>query len=740
MSLRRAGRPARRPLRPLRPRRAGSSAAALGAAALLVPAALAAGTGAARVGGDATTIGQLLLTSVGGSEIDEPLSSFTLGAAAGSAHPVTASALTPVSSVSAGELLARTLSGTRYASVVATLPHLDGGVSYRFERASISAYLLAAAGGTASVSISLSAAAVVQLTPSTATTTSSLPPPPAAKQTCVADPQKASAGQPAPSFPRAAWEVPTAGTIRQSSPTLATIGAGKTIAVFADEDGYLYVVDAATCQLLPGWPRRLAVPPGQLLPHLAPAEHHAVVESTPAVAWLNGPSAPPDIVVGAGSTWQNTGVGEVEAFDLEGHELWDFPVHGSPKNANGVFSSPAIGPVVPGTGTDVVFGSWDYELYVLDAAGKMVASYHNAETIWSSPALYRLPGHQLDDIYIGLDKTQTDVAGGCVGGIFADLRWGSPGSASVAGAAARRVASSSPGLVVVHESGCQGALPGQRRGQAIWSSPAIGLLDGQLVAAIGTSFYDQPYGPGTDRLYLYPADPPSPAVAIRPLWTAATSGPVLGSPAIGVVGYSPSGASETAVVDTSFVCPPTGQTQRSCQSYGRVPGESAGGGVSAVQAFVPSGAADGASLRPLWTRPLPGGDALTSPVLVPLRGERSNDVLVGSPSGLYPLAGSSGAFLYGSGTNPPQLSIHSSCVLFNSPAVADVAGPGPYSGWYAYELCSYPNSPGGGLFAFPLPEAPGGVPAWPMFRGDPSHSGISWSSLGKPSPLGDPTG
>lgn len=669
--------------------------------------------------------------------------------AAGGKVTYGATATMGVDSVSVGDLLVDELRTTRWSRATITLENVGGLPSYQFSDPSITAYLLEGGSQGDRVELSLQASlAVAASTSATSLPPASVPPttqPKAAVQTCVPNPLAQTRKH--SDFPLPSFEVPTTGTIRQSSPTLATVTVGgqpETVAVFGDEDGWLYVVDAATCQLLPGWPQQLAVPAGQLLPGLSAGDAHAVIESTPAVGWPDGPSGPPMIVVGAGSTWDNTGVGEVEAFNLSGQELWDFPVQGSPKNANGVFSSPSFGPVVPGTGPDVVFGAWDYYLYVLDAKGNVLARYYNAETIWSSPALYRLPGQEYDDILIGLDKTQTNLADGCVGGKFADLRYGTikagtPGAAGATGAGSTYQApklhgaatAARQGLYVVRESDCQGAsLAGtvNGRGQAIWSSPAIGELGGRLVAAVGTSFYDPPYGPGTDRLYVYPLEPLGSAFVWRPLWEGVAQGPVLGSPAIGTVA-GPSGPVQ-AVVDTSFVCPTQPETQSSCQQSH----------FSAVQAWIaPRGSSPGL-LTKLWSANLHGGDSLDSPVLVSLRGEQTDDVLVGSAYGLIPLDGGSGAFLYGTGTSPAELAVNYKCILLNSPAVADVTGSGAYAGWYAFELCSNRGTTsGGGLYTFHLPEAPGIAPAWPMFRGDPSHSGVSWSTLGLPSPPGDPT-
>jgi hypothetical protein len=689
--------------------------------------------------GVAGGLGQLSLTSSSGTSLVETLTAFSLSATRPRPTSLGGLSLAPAAysatatlganSASTDDSLIQMFDATTWKRATVTLNNLHVRPTYVLTDLELHAYLLESDPGKQYVELTITArslSAPPSVAPTTTSTSTSTTPPPAV-QTCVTNPEHLLAGEPHSSFPLASFEVPTTGRIRQSSPTLATISKHETIAVFGDEDGNVYVVNAATCQLLPGWPRQMVVPPGQLLPGLAPDNRHAVIESTPAVGWLNGPKQPPSIIVGAGSTWDNTGVGELEAFNLHGQQLWDFPVHGAAKNANGVFSSPAIGPVVPGTGTDVVFGSWDFHLYVLDAAGKLVASYDNGETIWSSPALYKLSSESTDDIFVGLDKTESDVANGCVGGVFADLRWAPVSSAVPGSLRPLRRAGVEPamGLEVVHESACQGAPPGGHKGQAVWSSPAIGLLGGHLVAAIGTSFYDMPYGPGTDRVYVYPLGGTEPPI-IRPLWTAPTPGPVFGSPAIGEVAVPGAATSQAAVVDTSFVCPRGPQSLASCESTN----------VSAVQAFV----LKGSMLSLLWRDDLPGGASLTSPILVPLRGEAANDVLVGSSGGLYPLSGGSGLFLDGTATSPPQMSIHSACRLFNSPAVAEVAGPGPYAGWYAFELCSDGTETTGGLYAFHLEPAPGATPAWPMFRGDPSHSGASWSTLGQPSPRGDPIG
>lgn len=518
------------------------------------------------------------------------------------------------------------------------------------------------------------------------------------------------------SFPSPSWVV-GAGPIRQTSPTVVNVaaadGSPETVVVFGDENGYVHVVDAATCRELPGWPRQMTTPPGD--------PGHAAIESTPAVGWLDGPTHPPTIVVGSGSTWTHTHVGEIEAFNWNGSVRWWKSYRATPGNDPGVFSSPAIGDLGNGQPA-IVFGSWDYYLYALNKNGRSLPGtpYYNAETIWSSPALYPLHGpNGGDDVFIGLDKTQTNRAGGCVGSDITDLHYVTPAQALRARHLVvhlvtlhRRVpaatASSTHAGLVVRWSHCQGQLAGTRVGQSIWSSPSLGILGkgGPLAVVVGTSFYRQPFGAGTNKLYAYDA------FNGRPLegWPVTTQGPVLGSPAIGDLGTA-----GPAVVDTSFVCsPPVARDSMS----------SCLGATSAVDAWSGSG-------RLLWSRQMLAPTALGSPILVPLRGGTANDVLVGSGAGLYPLAGATGAYLFGTdGSDPPRV-VNPGCRLFNTPAVADVVGSGSFTGWYAFDLCSFGVQSSGGLYAYRLPTAPAGPAAWPMFRQNAAHTGVAYSTLAR---------
>jgi hypothetical protein len=485
---------------------------------------------------------------------------------------------------------------------------------------------------------------------------------------------------PSVTWPAPQWVSRTAtgadlGYVAQSSPTAATF-AGRSIVAVGAENGYVYVTDAATGAELPGWPEKMAAPAGQSI----------AIESSPTIAWLDGPGKPPSIVVGSGSTWVPNSVGEVEAFRLDGAERWAFRVGAAPGTAIGVISSPAVGDLTGNGAQDVVFGSWDHNIYALNSAGNVLPGfpYNNADTIWSSPSLYRLPGHKGDDIFLGSDASGRifSLAGGsqrCVGGFVGDYRY-------VAG------------TVVREWFHCEN--------QSIWSSPVVGVIGSshRPVVVVGTSFYEQPFPSDTDKVFAYYAD----SGAAVPGWPVTTVGPALGSPAIGVI----DGSGQPAVVETSWVC--AGPKQPDCFAGNR----------SEVYAWNGSGGL-------IWSHTLMGPTDLGSPVLVPLQGHTTDDVLVGSPNGLYPLDGATGAYLFGTNGTNQFAAINPGCRVFNSVAVADLPGTGPRAGWHVFEACGGPRAfqSVGELASYRLPVQPSTAAAWPMFRGSPEHDGVAFASL-----------
>jgi hypothetical protein len=473
-------------------------------------------------------------------------------------------------------------------------------------------------------------------------------------------------------FPVPSW-IDTLGQVAISSPAIATID-GTTAVVFGSEAGYVYVINAATGANLPGWPQPVELAPG--VP--------TAIESSPTVAYLDGPDEPPSIIVGAGSTYVKDQQGGLVAFNANGDVRFVFhtkDVFSEWNNSapvpdgydESVFSTPAVGDITGDGQPDIVFGSYDHELYALTPQGALVSGfpYQTEDTIWSSPALFHVRGKaSVDDIFIGGDATGRD---GCYGGFLYDFTY----------------RSGAPHLVWQH---CER--------QTIWSSPAVGVINstGRAAVVVGTGFGEPPpYTSASDKVFAFYADNGARVAG----WPVSTAGPVFGSPAIGVL----AGGTEPAVVDTSW-CIACTTSQDSGSSY--------------VYAWSGTG-------QPLWNQTLAGPNDFASPVLVDLTGSGGNDVLVGSSGGLYPLDGSTGSFLFGTSAAAPI----NTCSVQNAVAVADVAGTGPGTGWRMYEACGGPHqvTDVGKLYSYPLPVTPGSVPPWPMWREDAAHDGVATMTL-----------
>jgi len=463
------------------------------------------------------------------------------------------------------------------------------------------------------------------------------------------------------SWPGPSWVTCLPGAVAQSSPTVAD-WHGMTIVAVGDESGRVSVFNAATGEELPGWPKRLAAPAGAAV----------AIESSPTIAFLDGPNKPPSIIVGAASTWVNNTAREVEAFHLSGATRFIFHVGTAPGTAVGVISSPAVGSLTASGQQDIVFGSWDHYIYALTPAGRLLPGFpiNTADTIWSSPALYRVPGTIGASIFIGGDAHGWQ---GCRGGWITDYHY----------------VGTAPTIVWQH---CES--------QTIWSSPAVGVINstGRAVVVVGTGFYWQPFPSGTCRIFAYYADNGAPV----PGWPVETTGPSLGSPAIGVINNT----GTPAVVETSWVC--SGLTNASCL----------GPNTTMVTAW------NGGGQR-LWTDKLHGPTSFSSPVLVPLQGEATNDVLVGSGAGLYAISGQTGAYLFG--TSYAGEAIDPGCRVFNSVAVTDVLGTGTGSGWSVLEACGGPAAFNytGRLVSYRISTPPTVPPAWPMFHQNATHDGVA---------------
>lgn len=473
-------------------------------------------------------------------------------------------------------------------------------------------------------------------------------------------------------FPVPNW-IDTTGPIALTSPTVATIDGVEAVVV-ASENGYLDVVDALTGANLPGWPQ--------------PVEFNSTqptaIESSPTVAYLDGPEQPPTIIIGAGSTYVAKQSGGVIAFREDGTVRFRFDTRdvfnewtNVPRPdgfSEGVFSTPAVGDITGSGQQDIVFGSWDHELYALTPHGSLVPGFpvDTQDTIWSSPALFHVRGSgTLQDIFVGGDASGRQ---GCFGGFIYDFSY----------------ANGAPHLVWSH---C--------KNQTIWSSPAVGVINNSGKAAVifGTGFGEvPPYKSDAYKLFAYYAN----NGARVPGWPVRTAGPAFGSPAIGPI----TAGTVPLIFDTSWCM--------SCASAPSTPGS------SMVYAWNGRG-------KRLWSQTLVGANDFASPVLVDLTGSGSNDVLVGSSSGLYALDGTDGHFLF---TTAGSNKING-CSAQNAVAVANVPGTGDGSGWHMFEACGGPAEviATGRLMDYPLPAVPGSDPPWPMWRDNGSHDGVATSTL-----------
>jgi len=246
------------------------------------------------------------------------------------------------------------------------------------------------------------------------------------------------------------------------------------------------------------------------------------IASSPAVGDLDGDGIP-DIVVGWGDH-STRGPGGVKAYSRTGTPLWarasQDRVEGGPDGQpDPVFSTPAIGDVDGDGHNEVVWGGFDYELYVVNGAtgvDKPGWPKFMRDTIWSSPALHDIDGDGKPDIVIGVDAHQegppyNTPAGGCLH----VLRFDSTQSCSNPS----DPVTCGPPTEITGFPKCVD--------QVIVSSPSIGDIDGdgkpEIIHGTGTFYPNR-----SEKVYAWHCD----GTAVTG-WPVSIQGQVSTSPALG---------------------------------------------------------------------------------------------------------------------------------------------------------------------------------------------------------------
>ncbi len=445
-----------------------------------------------------------------------------------------------------------------------------------------------------------------------------------------------------------------------TSPVVGTIDGVKVV-VDASLTGMVYVVNARTGREMPGWPEAATLVGGT----------RTAIDSSPAIAYLDGPAKPPSIVVGLGSLYVKDQNGGVMAWNSNGRVRFRFLTRrtfnewgGSADDwTNSVFATPAIGNIGNGE-QDIVFGSYDHYVYALGPNGKLLPGFpiNRADTIWSSPALADTTHTGVDDIIEGGDSTGWTGGGKtrCYSGWISDYRY----------------VDSKPTLIWQH---CLA--------ETVWSSPAVGNFGSTPVVVVGTSWFygaSRPTLPAEDEVFAYNAR----TGALLPGWPVNTGGPTFGSPAITPLA---AGGSDK-VVETSCA---------SCLS-----------GPAIVSAWSETG-------KLIWRDHVADVEQLASPAVASITGSDTYDVLVGNDNGLYALDAANGDPVDGTGSTP----IDDHCSTDGTPVVAPI--PGSKTGYMLFSNCGVGvvNPTYDVVRAFNVPAPPTAEP-WPMFRANAQRTGV----------------
>jgi hypothetical protein len=191
---------------------------------------------------------------------------------------------------------------------------------------------------------------------------------------------------------------------------------------------------------------------------------NASIESKPAIGDIDADGWN-EVVVGVGSTFTGSAPGGVWAFDHNGGKLWSYASgdFNGDHVADGVYSSPALADVDGNDGgkLEIIYGSWDAHIRVLNDNGTLLWQKFVSDTVWSSPAIGDIDRDGKLEIAIGADSSRAGGGGMQDGGRLWVLN-GEDGS-------------NVPGFP-------------KQIDEVIWSSPALADVtgDGWLDVVVGT--------------------------------------------------------------------------------------------------------------------------------------------------------------------------------------------------------------------------------------------------------------